>query len=84
MRKKGRTKKIISASIDRDLALFIDTLPVNSKSTYINDAVREKQLREKTPELKIKEIRNLKKTLAIQITKLTDEEEKIKEKLRWK
>lgn len=82
MRKKGRTKKVVGVSIDRDLWVFLEALPFSSKSDYVNDAIREKQLREKTPEMKVKEIQQQKRDLAIKITQLTAEEEKIKEKLK--
>jgi Arc/MetJ-type ribon-helix-helix transcriptional regulator len=82
MRKKGRTKKVVGVSIDRDLWVFLESLPFSSKSDYVNDAIREKQMREKTPEMKVKEIQQQKRDYAIKITQLTAEEEKIKEKLR--
>lgn len=76
----GRTTKVVPLSLDRDIANYL--LTKSNKSEYVNNAVREKMFREKTPEIKIKEIKDRKRELAIQITKLTEEQSKIEEKYK--
>jgi hypothetical protein len=80
MSKPGRTKRVKPISFDRGVYEFLLTL--QNASEYVNDAVIEKKTRNTTPEQKIRELQQEKRDLAIKITKLTAEEEKIKEKLR--
>ena len=69
----------MSISFDRSVFEFL--LTIKNRSQYVNDAILEKKARNTSPEQKIRELQQQKRDLAIQITKLTAEEEKIKEKL---
>lgn len=79
-RKSGKTTKSMSISFDRSVFEFL--LTIQNRSQYVNDAILEKKARNTSPEQKIREIQQQKRDLAIKITQLTAEEEKIKEKLK--
>ena len=74
-----KTTKNATISFDRDLFEFL--LTTRNRSEYVNNAVREKMFRDKTPEIRIKDIKDRKRELAIKITELTAEQTKIEEKL---
>ena len=80
--KSGRKKEAKSISFDREILKKLDKM--GNASEFVERAVREKFKREENPEVALRQIRNEKRKLAIQITNLTDREEETMEVVEQK